>query len=717
MSHITPKDIKLLKREVPLKTNELQIVSGLGEWKSDPISTTKSSRRSGREQESSNEASSPDGNYPYVPDFQQEDMDEDLVLGEVESDTHIYVDPSQQRKHDNIWRDKISNKPRIVSQGDLRYDLGQSIVAILPFYGSTINGEFQMKTLSLVKGEIIDITSVPVDGRDIPREIMIRVTPEKKSNTWAKSLIARSMSEDSRGKIQTMVQSYTVKLDPEFSLRKCEIDELYARARSEGMLPYKYDLHFSSSAKENTQKKTRKKSKSNRSNPQIDIRYDVITISYRYIMGSLASCFRYLVDNKNFSEDSCELSDFNEPLKRFNLWSGASVVYFDPNPIKSRGSFRNYSTSKSSFTVIDHLCLGPFDLRFVIKCLDEPRRILSITELTEFDIRGDYINNNYYCFHPVDKYVYDVVQPGLKSYERVMKILHSVFDPIQIYVVKKSLCDPEDIKSSVYEDPSGNIQYIPGKPGVVSQDWDLDDSDHASQSNSNNDRESTSKKYRSPENRRAEKADVARWDGDSTPAVTLKYSGISLTSYVKGLAYPEGNCPTQYNSYIFFHSKDYHDLVLDPANPQFLEFVCISDAHLLFRNPAPKDIIAAIPFVCNREQFKGKTNLKWFYPTDEFRLLHLYITTNGTHPHFQLTDDKSHRNYSGMSRNTIRTRKIFNNEYLSILDLFMFGISEKNPTLDSEFTQRFIHQFFWWEFIKQELHRDSNYSEMSKSDN
>jgi hypothetical protein len=575
---------------------------------------------------------------------------------------------------DRIWSPQIEGEPRVISLGDLKFELGQRVVAVLPLY---LNATRQVEKLSIVSGEIVDIVSVPVGNEDIPRHL--HATHHKPLPTWAQRLTISDHKENVEDRCQTIVTAYKLKLDPAYQLTADEIKKLSIVTDTESRLPYKYELHFEQSVEMQeanqakligiTGKKSRKQVKTN-------FLHDIITVQYRYVMGTEKACQKFIVTSKSALRSSPKLvtaDDMQAIVSKFKLYSGAYVRYSD-NLNPSQSINHTQRPTVLNFIVIDHLVLAPFDIRFVIRSNVVPRRILAISKLTTFDVRLAYPVTDYYCFHPLDRYIYSVVEPPSNDSQQlkaVTEIIERLFQPFEVYVVKKSLCNPGDIQSVVCEDDMGNVKIVK----TLESDQRGYSETFAGSSLS---RLSSKPEYKG-----------------------LKFSGISITTYVKGLSYPEDNPPTEHDGYTFFHSKDYYELNLDPTSETFLDFECTSSKHSIFRNPCPKDVILAVPFNCDREIYRDRINLRWFYPTEEFRLLHLYVKSKGSNGIFRLPNDGSTNRKPIESKKdaTARIKYIrgmFKDNCLAIIDLVLFGLSRENPTLSSPFTTRFISMFFPW---------------------
>jgi hypothetical protein len=727
-------------REPPVNIQEVLVVRGMGEnpegWPVDSSLRKPSSSRSSTSDVSTEGRQAE--RYIYIPDWQKESEDSSEDAESVLTQhglSPLFEDSTTQTKHRKIWSPCLHNVPRYLSHGDLLYDLEQEVLAVLPFYPVTI----QVPNLSLsgssspdekdrkpllqtvispmvvVKGTVLDLEISEVGALDIPREMKIRSSPDqdlkwrngsKLNSNWAESMMAAWPSDPLDDRVQTMVTKVTLKLDKQFALTSEQIaafnqDDL--ENRDSRCIPCRLNYDFKSSlAKRSRKAKT----------AQVDL-YDIITIPYRYITGTWSTCLKTLPENKRTLSAADQIAYFQRSIRKLDLWSGTVVRYNDPYPSSQDYDLPNAASSpnsrpqsRSEFLVLDHFSAGPLDLKFVVRCLEPPTRILSLVKTSDYDVRGAYDIESYHSFQPGSKDLCDVVHPQPNSLKEIRRIIKELFNPLKVYIVQKSLCSTNDIASSVYEDASGGIQYLSGRPSK----WKTGGGSSREAFDSRDE-------FTSPRSSEEVTHNEPRRGGtQSLPA--LKFSGISLVPYIKGLAYPEGRCPTEPNSYIFFHSKDYHELIMDPRSEDFLEMLPAADKQL-FRNPAPKDIILAVPFVCEREQFKGKTNLKWFYPTEEFRLLHLYITSDGSHPHFNSGDYQDSRPQSRRLRNAWKPtwnalRAHFTGDNLHLLDLFLFGVSRNNPTISCSFTKRFLERYFWWETIRSLLHLDSNFSQLHR---
>lgn len=517
--------------------------------------------------------------------------------------------------HDTIWTPIIAGIKRVVSSGDLKYDLEDDVYILLPFYLEKGN----VVKMKIVKGKIKNLEYKIVSEKDdVPRETNLKSfkigNNTEYVKSWAKTLVVEDWKDDSTNICQTMITSYEIELASEFRLTPEQISLLSKIAKSQGCLPYEYDLFCNQNR---------------------------IRIPYRYILGTIYDCHKLYSGMCRKDSLDITIKDIEDHLKNLILSTGTFIRYVDDHTRRNSGIIH--------FMVIDHICTTPVDVKFVIKCDREPNRILAISKIYPFDVRLAYNISRYHCFHPLERYEYEILQTkktNINDVESIRSILRDIFSKMQIYTVKKSLCRDTDIESFIYANKEGDYQIV--------------------------------SKYSDP------------FDKDNEPRKGFKYTGIDLAGYVKGLAYPEGEIPTEHDSYIFFHSKDYYELILDPRSNEFLEFIKTDETHKTFRNPNPKDTILAVPFVCDRDQFKGKINLRWFYPDDIFRLLHLYIVSNGENPFFKTIKPLQRK---GNHRNQFVKNKL----YLAIFDLYCYGVSEENPSLESEFTQAFIKKFFWWD--------------------
>jgi len=520
-----------------------------------------------------------------------------------------------RHKHQMIWRKEIDGQRRIISQGDLRFVLNQDVLIVLPFYYDKETSS--VKQMVVVTGIIVNIHYSTVKRKsEIPRETKLRSSPEANSiytgsREWAKPLIIQTWKDNTEDAIQTMVIGYNIELDDEFALTEEQMSQVYNFSKTIDCLPFKYDL---------------------------DVNEALIVVDYRYVMGATYSCQKLLGDIMRKDCIKITTKDIENHLKKLKLFAGVFVRYSD-----SDSSRRN--SGIIHFVVIDHVCVSPLEIKFVIRCDKQPNKILAISKVFNFDVRMAYDIEKYQFFHPIERYIYQIINKELVDYDpisNVRDILHDLLSQVHVYTVKKSLSSQEDLEASVYENKEGECQIL------------------------------------------------KKTDLQLIVKRGYRFTGVCLGSYVKGLAYPEGQRPQQHDSYIFFHSKDYYSLVVDPSSSDFMSF-CSCETYTEYKDPKPDDTILAIPFICNRENFKGKVNLKWFYPTNGFRLLHMYIINEGKHPYFK-----------GKSIKTISEEIKEDDEMaLQILNLYIFGITESNPTLRTKFTEMFITRNFWWERFEE----------------
>ncbi len=813
-------DLKYLKRSTPIDTDGITIINGMGREDSKPKLDRSSNRSEG---EYSKSPDSLDNTDIYVTDWaRDEDSSEsDLLSPKSTSDRKSCERQGSierlenerkakleelYKKHDEIWQEFINEKRRIISQGDLKYDLGQRVMCLLPFYVDRKSSRDEMtaikiKSLSVISGTITDIDCIEVSKNDdIPRETKLRSSPDSSSidfnrpdqkesketaavrpsrrniysrdKEWAKNIIVNDwkFGDTSKWKsdtsvdneIQTMMVSYKIKLDKEFRLTQEEVDKIQIEVKLRSKLPFSYDLNFSKSEPDKPQERTpvpitldpkiirkKKKKKGEKKivesavTKKTEIIYDTITVDYRYVMGDVSKCKKVMADIKRVDRITVTTLDMENYIKRLKLYPGVFIQYADDD-----GSGR--LSGLVNFVVIDHFCVSPTDVRFVIRCNSEPKRILAVSRINSFDIRGKYDVSKYKCFHPLERYSYTIIDPNLTAFDDSIKdIIKGLFDQIKVFIVQKSLCSYGDMESFVYEDGNGCVHVIPKGSNIKLGDNNyrlVDDktpqyitsalsiaADIPQQPREIQTKEtqteqpkkqitilkretqqdsggfiSIGKSQEQKQDQKSKTEERIKQDQKSPDQRSLKYkyTGISLTSYVKGLAYLDGNKPTQHHEYTFFHSKDYFELDLDPMNPTFLNYICTTEKHKLFRNPIPGDVILAVPFICDRGQFKGKINLKWFYPTDEFRLLHLYIATNGSHPHFVHNFAVQSRQKMGLfteNDKLLKIRSLFKGNNLCLFDLYIYGLSRNNPTINSDFTKRFCTTYFWWERLSSEL--------------
>ena len=579
-----------------------------------------------------------------------------------ESPRDIIPSPANESYHDKIWSSKVNGRSRLLSMGDLKFDLGQRVIAVLPLY---INPDHQIQKLAVVVGQIVDVISIPVDDADIPR--LINAKHHKPVQEWAQPLVISDCKENSINRCQTIVTEYKLKLDEEFRLTAEMIKRLKEQASTATRVPY--DLKFEQSVELMEELNLKrmvdgKKKRSKASKAQEP--YDTITVHYRYVMGTETACHKFI--KRKHQKAKVDISDIQGMVSKSKLYSGAYIKYLD-----------KADAPPYNFVIIDYFIPEPFDLRFVIRSNAIPHRILAITKLNSFDVRLAYPTDDYWAFHPLERYSYTIVDPPVNDphlIKSVTTIIEDIFQPFEVYVVKKSLCNASDIESVVCEDNMGGVKIV--------------------KTMENSDRRFSESFAGSSMSRLTNNPDLKG----------LKYSGISITTYVKGLSYPENNPPTEHDGYTFFHSKDYYELDLNETSDNFLKFICTSANHMLFRNPAPKDIILAVPFNCDREVHRDKINLRWFYPTEDFRLLHLYIKSKGqdnifrppNNPSNKITSRKPTEGKKDIAARIKYIRNMFRGPHLAIIDLLLYGLAPNNPTINSAFTARFIRHFSLWAF-------------------
>lgn len=710
--------------------------------------------------------------------------------------------PDQDQRHSAVWAKEINGKRHIVTQGDLKYDLGQEILTILPFYVS--NGA--VVKMAAVTGTIVDINYVVVGpDSEVPRESSSVLSPKNSTsfhsnnfhpmnskpnnhnntnNTskshystdlsmyrdekeWAKPLTIQNWKDKTADACQTMVTGYKIKLHEEFILTDDEISLLYSTANKTGCFIYDYNLHFQSSkpmqsVRRSPHKKpvisknqsTNNKSSINPSTGSSEERglfNDLLTVDYRHVMGELHECKKLLSDIIRKDIFSLRASDFETYIGKLQLSNGVFVRYTD-----SDGSRRH--SGIIHFVVLDHICISPLDIKFVVKCDKDPVRILAISKIYSFDVREAYSTDSLHCFHSLERYVYDILDASqikdiikipakshkhqsiqikqnnqplvltqnniaiakplpivkpLPSLSAVREFLFATFDQLKVYIIKKSLCQPNDLEFCVYENREGDVKIIPRHELSGDLDQNLGFKYDYTQKTSYDEQRKNAHvcRIRQPTH-------VSR-NG-------YKFTGISLASYVKGLAYPDGQSPSQHDQYVFFHSKDYYEFDFDdsnspfnnpnyniplsntvtgkrtptptsdgsdddccpvpndikpsenknettetgPKDKTFMTLVCVGDIKKEFRDPNPKDVILAVPFVCDKGQYAGKVNLKWFYPDNEFRLLHIFITSKGT---TALPDLKG-------LRSTLAKNQEHGAMYVALLDLYVHGFTNSTSS-------------------------------------
>lgn len=500
------------------------------------------------------------------------------------------------KRRQEVWTSQIDNHPRIISQGDLSYDLGDEIYALLPYcYFS--GSDTICRRMVVVRGVISNLTWKSVNDLDIPREINGRLSPDNFDPSLS-DLLFRPSIKSEKETIQTMFTSITIILND-----SC-LNIVNPKSSDQNpTMPYDYNLNISS-MKPGSSKKAKKSRGSSRKSTEI-------TIPYHYIIGKTFFVHRHL----NTTDD-----------QKIQHW-------IDKMRIGVQDGIEDLD-SGLKLSVMDYFWNSRLELHFIVSCSTKPVRILNIRKLQAFDIRALYDHSNYYSFRVINLNNLRIHSMHSNDNYRseILEILKSLFEKVSVYHVKKSLCGHLDVDSRVYEDSHGMSQIY-------------------------------SKHY------------------GSVPEEGLRFTGITLTSYVKGLAYLEGHEPPDGVSFIFFHSRDYYEFDLDPESPTFLDFVDTGEKHNLFRNPDPGDIILANSFICEKGQYTGKTNLRWFFPSDDFRLLHLYVTR----PSMRVSLIK-----------TINANKKFDSPCLDFYNLIQHGFSSKNPTSNSPITNAFKNKHFWW---------------------
>lgn len=575
--------------------------------------------------------------FIYIPDAQSGwASSEESLMSPISSPVK---ESSKKIKPGKEWSPYISGKPRIISQGDLRYQTGMKVIAVLPFYFDVSCN--QVKSMFAVEGKIIDVYHCDTEGRDIPRETKLRSSPipnlrsqgsiemswskfeslkdsDYASVDWATPLISNPLIPPVDNVIQTIVTSYKICLNREHYLDKSQISKLNTHARLNGKLPYKYDLKF----QENKNGE-----------------FDTIIVHYRYIMGTTRSVYKGVRD-ANPSIPTVDIYDINRILENScKLYTGCAAEYVDTDP-------QGITLGRNCrFMCVDYICVGVFDIRHVVKPLDSTERILSLRKLIDFDIRMHYNVDDYYCFHPIDTNYYTIHKYLPDHLSHIRAVLRKLFSRLEIFTVKKSLRKPEDEIFYLHENEHGGIKCIES--------------------------------------------------GNTLEGYTN--TGIGVSKYVKGLAYPQSKMPTKNDQYIFFDSKEYCDLDMDPSSPTFMELIVVEDERM-YRDPCPRDILLGQSFVCNRGNFKGRHNLKWFYPSVKIRTLHFIFTNSknlGTsHPYIH--------------------REKFDEIALYLFDLWTYGSSPKNPTLDSEFSKSFMSVFLWQALLQAELEKSENYDYLNE---
>lgn len=571
--------------------------------------------------------------FPYLPDVQKDyDESEESSSSPINSPVRGNRRKSFSTK---AWSLTLKNKSRIISQGDLRFHVGMKVIAVLPFYFDL--GSNLVRKNFAVEGIVNEIFYKEVGDADIPRETRLRSSPipdlhakgsvemgwskfESLKRTkyhnldWAKPMIAKHGDPVEDNTIQTIVTSYELKLNPDNILSKSQIMKLNTHVANTGILPYKYELGF-------------KKDE--------DGEFSSIIVQYRYIMGRSEKIYRKL-RNLNPVLDKPILDDVNRYLdSTIKIYNDTALVYTDSDPQIKRGG------KSCRFIVIDHICVDVFDIRFVIKPLDDPRQILAINKLIDFEVRLHYNIEDYYCFHPYDKFQFSVEPSYSDPLSKIREVLRDLFSNLKIYVVKKSLKRPGEVMFKIYENQSSSeVKYL--EPGLKLEGFVETD--------------------------------------------------IEVSKYVKGLAYPERELPSNSNDYIFFESKNYRGLDLDPTSPTFMEMVPVV-GDKIYRDPLPNDILMGREFICEKGNFKGRKNLEWFYSAHRIRTIHYIfnhpLQVNENHPRIR------RENFQGVS--------------LFLFDLWIYGIGSRNPTRKSEFSKAFMSRYLWQALLRSEIEDHPNY--------
>ena len=550
----------------------------------------------------------------------------------------------RHKNNQSVWSSTIGGKPRILSQGDLRFNVGSDIVAVLPCYFDKSSNS--LCALYGVRGIILDINYVSVGDWDIPRETKLRSSPLISSSdqsgdsqrtpspslkesfqsdlSWANDMISDAKCARNPNVIQTVVTSYVILIHKSQRLTTNQVERLYSYVNNNAKLPYKYDLEFGQSGEGD------------------DNLYDKITVRYRYVMGTYHSCIKHLKQNHQLEQDDDEnIIAINRALNGYSLHSSIAVHYEDINPIT------NTQGRQMKFLVLDHHCKGPFDLHYVIDPVDTPTKILALVPLTCFDIRGHYISNSYYSFHPLDRYNYSVEPSYTDGLNKIRTIIRDLFTSIKVFSVKRSLCKNPQNLFEIYEEitprEDGNRQVV----------------------------------Y---------KPQRSKLDGYNP-------TGIFVSSYVNGLAYPDKQLPSSNDQYIFFDSKEYCSLDLDPFSETFMELSPVDSETRYFREPCGRDVLLGSTFHSDRQNFKGKENLKWFYPSEDIRIFHYIVSNSGKR----------------MNSQGIASRNSFRGEILCLYDLWTHGSGTRNLTLHTEFTQKFLRRFLWILLLETRLEADENF--------
>ena len=135
-------------------------------------------------------------------------------------------------------------------------------------------------------------------------------------------------------------------------------------------------------------------------------------------MGGMSKCKKILADIKRVDRINVTTSDIENYVKQLKLYPGAFIQYSDDDGSRRMSGIAN-------FVVIDHICLSPSDIRFVIRCDSDPTRILAVSRIHAYDVRGRYDVSSYRCFHPLERYIYTIIAVSythLDVYKRQEKI-------------------------------------------------------------------------------------------------------------------------------------------------------------------------------------------------------------------------------------------------------------------------------------------------------
>lgn len=308
--------------------------------------------------------------------------------------------------------DSIDPKRRVITQGDLKYGIGDRVYCLLPVYKNVKTGNVENK-LILVPGTIIDANHVTCEPGQAPRECVQSIRSSKGPNkSWAKGLTISNWTEEET-RIQTMIQSYVVDVDPEYTLTWEEAISINEKMNAMDLEPY-------------VRSKTQ------------------LTVPYRYVLGLIDSCH---MEFRTFS-----ILGIEKAIKPCQLYSGVLAKYSNPHATKR-------SSAMALFTVIDHYCSSPYDIMFVIECHTDASRILSIHNAHDFNVRFAYPTKNY---HTIDwKESYEVVtKQELDKDQYAKKYFLELITQFEMFYVKKSLCRSDELTGSVYVDNKGNREIV-----------------------------------------------------------------------------------------------------------------------------------------------------------------------------------------------------------------------------------------------------------------